>query len=259
MVDHIISFTSENYVVTTEYYEGPLDLLLELIEKAQLDITRLALAQVTDQYLTYLQNINDKNPNDVSSFLVIAAKLIQIKSEMLLPRPPEREVGEEDPGEALARQLLTYRKFKQAAKWFQKRSDLQLRTYLRISAPPKVVSKIDLTGITLTDLVLAALSVFYGKNGEPLVDTVVSLPKVTIREKILSILNRLHEKGTESFRSLLNHSHNRMDAIVTFLAILELTKRNLIYVRQDILFADIIIKIVGDWNPDESFELEFND
>src|SRR5262245_11384612 len=94
------------YRVATPVYEGPLDLLLQLIERAELDITKLALAQVTDQFLSYLAQLENRTANEVSAFLVIAARLVQIKSEALLPRPPQREVGEDDPGEALAQQLL---------------------------------------------------------------------------------------------------------------------------------------------------------
>jgi segregation and condensation protein A len=256
---HKLTHTQDNYIVTTEVFEGPLDLLLDLIEKAQLDITRLALAQVTDQYLTYLHSISDQNAAEVSAFLVIAAKLIQIKSEALLPRPPEREVGEEDPGESLAHQLINYRKYKRAAEWLMQRSEAHLKTYLRLASTPKSAGKFNMTGINLTDLVLAALSVFVEKNGIPLINTLVSLPKVTIRDKIIIILASLHQKGMESFRSLLNNNLNRLDAIVTFLAILELSKRGIILVRQDSLFADILIQAVGDWNPIEDFDLEFDE
>ena len=93
---------SEPYLVATPVYQGPLGLLLQLIERAELDITKLSLAHVTDQYLKYLENLPELTAEEISSFLVIAAKLIQIKSESLLPRPPTRDPGEEDPGEALA-------------------------------------------------------------------------------------------------------------------------------------------------------------
>ncbi|HJS28904.1 MAG TPA: ScpA family protein, partial [Anaerolineales bacterium] len=101
----------EGYKVSIPVYEGPLDLLLNLIEQAELDITRVALAQVTDQFLAYLQNLTIVSPEEISAFLVIAAKLVQIKSEALLPRPPARAEGEEDPAEALARQLRIYKRF----------------------------------------------------------------------------------------------------------------------------------------------------
>src|SRR4030043_2120203 len=102
-----------NYTIATPVYEGPLDLLLQLIEHAELDITKLSLALVTDQYLVYLHQLTDLEADEVSAFLVIATKLLQIKSEALLPRPPEREPGEEDPGEALAKQLIAYNRYRE--------------------------------------------------------------------------------------------------------------------------------------------------
>ena len=108
-------FQISNYSVETPVFEGPLDLLLQLIERAELDITSFSLAMVTDQYLQYIRNLPEKIAEEVSAFLVIATRLIQIKSEALLPRPPTREVGEEDPGEALARQLIAYKRYRQIA------------------------------------------------------------------------------------------------------------------------------------------------
>ena len=122
----------ETYRIRTEVYEGPLDLLLDLIEKAQLDITRLALAQVTDQYLEYLKNLEEHSAADVSAFLVMAARLLQIKSAALLPRPTITAAfgeDEEDAGEELARQLILYRRFKQIAHFLDERQQQNLRTF----------------------------------------------------------------------------------------------------------------------------------
>src|SRR4030066_1388828 len=112
-----------NYSISTPVYEGPLDLLLQLIERTELDITTLSLALVTDQYLQYIHQLTELAPDEVSAFLVIAAKLLQIKSEALLPRPPSREPGEEDPAEALARQLQVYKKFKEIAAFLEQRQE----------------------------------------------------------------------------------------------------------------------------------------
>ena len=254
-----LTHSTDDYIVTTELFEGPLDLLLDLIEKAQLDVTRLALAQVTDQYLAYLHTIREQDAEQVSSFLVIAAKLLQIKSEALLPRPPEREPSEEDPAEALARQLIAYRKFKRAAEWLLQRVESHQQTYQRIAAPPKTESKLDMTGITLDDLVEAALSVYRAMNEIPMLNTVVAVPKITLREKIQLILANLQVTSQQSFRALLGQSHSRLDAVVTFLAILELIKRKIVAVEQDKLFSDIIIQPLSDWNPGEEFDLEFGD
>ncbi len=110
-------------LLITPVYEGPLDLLLQLIEKAELDITKLSLAIVTDQFLDYIKNIPENSIENVSSFLVIASRLIQIKSEAILPRPPVREPGEIDPGEALAQQLITYKRFKELANFLCRSSE----------------------------------------------------------------------------------------------------------------------------------------
>ena len=107
-VDYRVSSRQANgYSVDTEVYTGPLDLLLQLIERAELDITRLALAQVTDQFLEHMHAMEEQNASEVSAFLVIAARLVQIKSSALLPRQSTSDIPlEEDPGEALARQLI---------------------------------------------------------------------------------------------------------------------------------------------------------
>ena len=101
---------TDSYEITTEVYSGPLDLLLDLIQTAELDISKLALAQVTNQFLAYVEANKDADPDYISEFLVIASKLVQIKSEALLPRPPVRTDDEEDIGETLARQLIVYQR-----------------------------------------------------------------------------------------------------------------------------------------------------
>src|SRR4030065_1567248 len=101
MVSDPALYQISQYQVATPVFSGPLDLLLALIERAELDITSLSLALVTDQYLEHLKNIKERAADEVSAFLIVAAKLLQIKSEALLPRPPVRQPGEEDPGQTL--------------------------------------------------------------------------------------------------------------------------------------------------------------
>ena len=122
-----------NYSVHTPVYEGPLDLLLNLIEHAELDITSVSLAMVTDQYLVYINGLAQVNADEISAFLVIAAKLLQIKSEALLPRPPTREPGEEDMGRSLVDQLKLYKRFKEIGVWLYAQQQANLRTYLRVA------------------------------------------------------------------------------------------------------------------------------
>ena len=140
----------EQYTVTLQVFTGPLDLLLRLIEREELDITAVALAQVTGQFLDYLRALQPDDMQAVADFLSIAARLILIKSEALLPRPPEREPDEEDPGEELARQLRIYKRFQQAARTLSQRDGL--RTYLRLSVPKVVAPRFDLSDVTVDHL-----------------------------------------------------------------------------------------------------------
>lgn len=255
----IASHQAGSYQVSTQVYEGPLDLLLQLIERAELDITKLALAQVTDQYLEHLRNMPERSPEEVSAFLVIAARLLQIKSEVLLPRPPTREPGEEDPGEALALQLLAYKRYRQIADLLSEREHLGLRTFLRLAPPPKVEGNVDLSGITLADLVAAARSVFIREDTRPSLNTVVAAPHITIRDKIKLITNFLRQQGRIAFSAILDGKRSRLEIVVTFLAMLELIKRQFVQASQESLFADIEIEAAPSLVEDDEFELEFGE
>ena len=171
--------------------------------------TRLALAQVTDQFLAHLNAIPDGDTEMVSAFLVIASKLLQIKSEALLPRPPVREEGEDDPGEALARQLIIYKRFKEIAALLAARDKEQLRTYLRLAPTPKVEARLDLGELFLDDLLLAAQTVFR-KSDKPALGTVVAPPRITIREKISLISNYLRQHRNGTFQQLLSGKRFRL-------------------------------------------------
>jgi segregation and condensation protein A len=254
----IASHQINAYSVTTPVYEGPLDLLLQLIERAELDITRLALAQVTEQYLAHLKQIQENAAEEVSAFLVIAAKLIQIKSEALLPRPPTREPGEEDPGAALALQLIAYKRYRQIADQLGQREAAGLRTYLRLAPPPKVEGTVDLSGLGLPDLVAAARQVFAPDSRQAL-GSVVAPPRVTIREKITLIAQFLRRKKQATFQAIVGTRRSRLDLVVTFLAMLELVKRHLVRANQNSLFGEIAIEAAEDWEYKEDFELEFGE
>jgi segregation and condensation protein A len=256
---NIASHQIHLYNVATPLYEGPLDLLLQLIERAELDITRLALAQVTDQYLAYLGDLQDHPADEVSAFLVIASKLLQIKSEALLPRPPVRDEGEEDPGEALEQQLITYKRFKTIAEYLARRDEAGLHAYLRLSPPPKVEGVVDLSSITLQDLIAAAHEALVKIESKPALRTVVTAPSVTIRQKIQSIALALKSRQRTTLLNLLKESATRLDVVVTFLAILELVKRRMIQVQQDTLFGDIELQPSETWDASADFELEFGE
>ena len=253
----VAGFQTEAYTINTPVYEGPLDLLLSLIERAELDITSLALAQVTDQYLEHIHLMQSSDPAEVSAFLVIAAKLVQIKSEALLPRPPVHEEGEENPAGDLAQQLIIYRRYKQIAAWLGEREAADLQTFLHIPPQIHLEGRLDLSDVGLEELIQAARSAYAPHLKRPYLSTVVSIPLVTIRDKIRTIIHHLKEKGPIKFKSMLGEEYNRIDVVVTFLAMLELVKRHVVETRQSELFADIELEPVQDLNETEDFSLEF--
>jgi segregation and condensation protein A len=256
MDQNAASHKTGGYTVTIPVYEGPLDLLLQLIEHAELDITAVSLSLVTDQYLVYIRQMQVP-ANEISAFLVVAAKLLQIKSEALLPRAAIRETGEEDLGEALARQLQVYKRFKEMANWLDEREARHLRTYLRIAPPVKIEGRLDLSDITLADLMAAAESIFAEEADKQALGTVISAPRITIREKIFLIAERLGNNPRATFTSLLGQKPSRLEVVVTFLALLELIKRYRVAARQMGLFSDIEIEKMEDWGKDEELEIEF--
>jgi segregation and condensation protein A len=256
---NVIDFR-DTYNVTTPVYEGPLDLLLQLIERAELDITKLALAQITDQYLEYIKDLPELSPDQVSEFLVIAARLLQIKSEALLPRPPTRLPGEEDPGEALARQLILYRRYKKIAEILGSRQQNRLRTFVRTAPTPYVGRRVELSGVNLQDLVISAQSL-RGRVQQPMLplDQVVAMPRITIRQKLRAIVQILNQKKIAYFKSLIDKTSSRIEIVVTFLAVLELIRLHLVKVSQEGLFSDFNIEADGLWQGEDDLELEFGE
>jgi len=229
-----------HYQVALPEFEGPLDVLLRLIEQAQLDITKIALAQITDQFLAYVETLHDRSPEEVSAFLVVAARLLQIKSEALLPRPPRREEGEEDPGEMLVRQLRLYRQFKQAAAWMRERMDAGWQTYpgpgVTMPAHPALL---DLEGLTLEELLRAARRWLLPNHRMP--PRVLKLTYIPIRDLMRSLLDTLRRATRLSFFQWLRRRPRRDRALVgaAFLALLELVKQRRVVARQTELFGDI--------------------
>ena len=245
------------YTVRTPVYEGPLDLLLDLIQRAELDITTVSLALVTDQYLAYIHSLEQTHADEISVFVVIAARLLQIKSEALLPRPPTHGPGEEDLAQSLVDQLRLYKRYKEIGLWLDGRQQAGLRTYLRVATPPKVERKLDLSNVTLETLQRAALTAFAKTQEKESLDTVIAAPKVTIREKIGMIGKALRHLTRASFHALLGTKPTRLEVVVTFLALLELIKRYRVEVHQESLFSDIEVQRLEDWGEDEDLEIEF--
>lgn len=240
-------------------FEGPLDLLLHLIERAELDITRVALAQVTDQFLAVLHTMEEQRMDLAASFIVVASRLLQIKSEALLPRPPEREAGEEDPGEALARQLRLYKQFKDVARLLHQRDADGLHTYLRMAPPPKVPPKLDWSRISLLGLKQAAEKVLAVRPEPPPLGTMVKPPTVTIRDQIRRIVGSIRTEGRAVFQRLMQGVRSRIEVVVAFLAMLELVKRRHVIARQTDLFGDIEIVPTENFSDQTDFDLEFGE
>ena len=244
------------YVIQLPVYEGPLDLLLDLIKRAELDITKVALAQVTDQYLAYLAHASQHDLADLSSFLIIAAQLLQIKSEALLPRPPLREVGEEDPGEALAMQLIAYKKYKQVADLLSERERMGNRTYLRIAPGPQRKPKMDIGDFNLQDLFQAYVELLSTRTPNAPLDNVVTPHTINIRDRINLIVEELRKKGQTTFQFLLKTAKSRLEIVISFLALLELVKQHQIHVVQNEGFGEIEITPGIAWKKDQLAELD---
>ena len=246
----------QSYEVQTSVFQGPLDLLLQLIENAELDITKVSLAMVTDQYLSHIKALEEKHPDEVSAFMLIAAKLIQIKSEALLPRPPRRGEDEEDPGDELARQLLAYKKYKEIADLLAEREQEGLHSFVRVSSENFRKETVDFGDITVSDLLEIAQQALRKASEKESINKVVKRPEVTVEDKIELFTTALRKRGKASFFEVLGSSYSRMDVIVSFLAILELVKRKLVFVSQDELFKDIVMIVVDEGDLRE-FEGDF--
>jgi segregation and condensation protein A len=227
-----------SYLVRLTSFEGPLDLLLQLIERRELDITTISLAAVTNQYLEYISEMADVRPDVLTDFLVVAARLILIKSQALLPRPPIADVEEADRGEDLVRQLQEYRRFKEVASLLKERDESGLHSYIRLAATG-ITPRLQLDGVILDDLADAMRRVLTALP-EELPDTEIARRQFSIAEKIALIEDAL-AGGAVSFLRLLSGVSTRVEAIVTFLALLELIKQGRVAVEQAVNFGDIAI------------------
>ncbi len=247
--------SSLDYKITTDVFEGPLDLLLQLIENAELDITKVSLARVTDQYLHHLQDLTHRDPVQVSAFLVIAAKLVFIKSSILLPSAPDDgDDPQDDIGDQLARQLKEYKQFKVIAEWLGERQASGLRSYYRVAPPPVIIEHIDVSDITLYDLIDIIMETYFKGEHETAMSEVVTISPLTIKNRIDKIKKYLRTKNRVQFSELISADRSRLDVVITFLALLELVKNHAITAAQNSLFSDIAFERTA--NLDQEFELE---
>ncbi|MBI3159352.1 MAG: segregation/condensation protein A [Chloroflexi bacterium] len=256
---YVMMPSTARFEVATPIYQGPLDILLSLIERSELDITKLALAQVTNAFLAYVQQLQNHRPDEVSGFLLIAARLMQIKSEALLPRPPSRELGEEDPGEDLVQQLILYKKYKEIARLLRQKEDIGLKTYLRLAPPPRIEGKLDLAGLGKDDLFKAASRVLlFSLRANGLLKA-VGPPLVSIKKKILFITSILEQKGKTTFSRLVGNRPKKADIVATFLALLELIKQFQVQAQQARTFSEIEIEPTDKISSQIDYELEFDE
>lgn len=231
--------------IQVEQFEGPLDLLLQLIEKNKLQITEISLAKITDQYLDYIENNENLASDEVADFLLIASKLIYIKSKFLLP-----ELASEDEEEVdLEHQLKIYRQYYEASRIVDKIfSDKNKRSYSPLASYKNILQEGFIAPKHVDVGILQEM--FAGVLSK--IERVVNLPKaviakaVSIGEKIKNIKDLIRNKTRLSFNELLKDKKNKMEVIVSFLAMLELVKQKEITVDQESLFSDLSINKNGE-------------
>jgi segregation and condensation protein A len=234
-----------NYAIKLDIFEGPLDLLLYLIKKNEIDIYNIPVALITEQYLQYLKMIKSLNLDLAGEYLVMAATLIHIKSRMLLPVPeePSEEETEEDPRSALIRQLLEYQSFKEAATALEMRPLLERDVFTR-SAPitediGKSTEADDLIEVSIFELIDAFHNLVSRSGQKELME--IDLEKMSITDIINDIMERLSSEKNLTFEELLGDKNNRRRVIYTFLALLELIKMKMVKAYQTSAFGVIRI------------------
>ncbi len=230
-----------NYQVKLEIFEGPLDLLLNLIKEQKLDIYDIPIALITRQYLEYLDLMRELNLEIAGEFLVMAATLTNIKSRMLLP-PPHQEADEdeggEDPRAELMRRLAEYHKYKEAATSLRSREETFLNVYGRENQAEYEGLEEDVyLEVSLFDLLSAFKRVL--DNVKEREGQIIEVDELTVTDHINWILEILKEGAATEFTALFKEAGTRMEVIVTFLALLELIRLRMVRVRQGTDFGGI--------------------
>lgn len=246
--------------VKLEAFEGPLDLLLHLIDKNKVNIYDIPIADITEQYMEYVRKMQEENLDIVSEFLVMAATLLDIKCRMLLPKEVDEEGNEEDPRAELVEQLLEYKLFKAMAEKLKGQQLDALKTYYRKPDIPEEVSgytpPVDLNEV-VGDVNLIKLNAIFAdvmKRKEDKVDPVrskfgkIEKEEVTMSEKLVDIKAFMMEHKSFGFRELLMKGASKVAVIVTFLVVLELMKTGFITVKQEGTCEEIYIDVIG--NPE---------
>jgi segregation and condensation protein A len=226
--------------VVLESFEGPLDLLLYLIRKQNLDILNIPVADITRQYMTYVELMRAANLDLAAEYLVMAALLGEIKSRMLLPRPKAENEDDEDPRAALVRRLQEYERFSEAANQLDDRPRLERDIFegdvvFEDANPPEIKAT-----VSLQQLVSAYQSVV--DRADVNRSMLVSRDILSMRERMTNILQRLQSKDYLRFEELFTQTEGRMGVVVTFIALLELFRDDMLVVVQNEPFSAIHIK-----------------
>ena len=241
--------------VSLDIFEGPLDLLLYLIKKDEVDIYEVSIERITSQYLAYIGTFKMLNIELASEFVVMAANLMYIKSRTLLPKheqPPEEEAEEEDPRWELIRQLVEYKKFKDAAGFLEQREALQRLVFAGTPdlPEPEAEEAEPAPNVGIFDLIRAFQGVLQRFDDDSELAEIAD-ERFTVGDKIDYLLAEVGRGGRRRFSALFAEAGSKGEVIVTFLALLELIRLREFQVRQDSAFADIEIERLSEEADDE--------
>jgi segregation and condensation protein A len=233
------------YHVSLSMFDGPLDLLLHLIARAQVDIRDIFISEITDQFLDYMSGLDELDMDRASEFLEMAARLLEIKSRRLLPEPPPAEAEEEDPEQALIRQLEEYQRFKAAGEALQQKEKQAAGVFYRLPDENVKGTDFDITNAS-AELLKQAFALLMARIAEDEADRPerhIDRETYTVQEQIFRIQSVLAaRKGPVGFRELFSARPGREEVITAFMALLELLRLNRISIRQDGLFGSIAVE-----------------
>jgi segregation and condensation protein A len=227
--------------VFLDAFEGPLDLLLYLIKRQNLDVLNIPIAMITKQYMEYIELMDTMALELAAEYLVMAAMLAEIKSRMLLPRPDEC-VEEDDPRAELIRRLQQYEQFKKAAEDLDALDRLERDIFLTNIEVPKFEVEMPLPDVRMNDLLMAFRDVV--NRAEQYASHHVQREPLSVRERMVFVLDKLSSDHYSSFLDFFDASEGRMGLVVSFLAILELLKESMIELVQSESYAPIYIKAI---------------
>ena len=226
--------------ILVEAFQGPLDLLLYLIKKQNIDILNINVAEITDQYMAYVELMESSQFELAAEYLVMAAMLAEIKSRMLLPRQEDLEAEEDDPRMELIRRLQEYERFKKAAARLDELPRMNRDLHRAIATPPKMERVTIDPDVDLKDVLVSLAQVL--RRADMFGNHQIHRETLSTREKMSELLVRINDKKFVPLSSLLIREEGRLGVVVTFLAIMELLKGSMIEIVQSEPFAPIHVK-----------------